>query len=419
MLAAYFRLPRTIHLICVGTLVNRAGALVLPFLTIYLTQKLKLDDAFATRTIGVAGLGAVLGLLAGGQLADRIGRKPVMLAALLGSAAGMLLLSAAATPAMIMLLVFLVQFMGEMYRPASAALIADLVPPQERHSAYALLHTSVNLGFAIGPVVGGFLAERNFAAIFYVNASAAVGFAAMILVVVPETLGLTSASRSETSDPPREEQGGRDPASGWRSPTLWQAVRHVGSNRPFQAFWAATFMAAVVYQQFISTLPLYLRDNGYTPQQYGWIVSTNGALIVLVQLFLAPWVGRFPRGRVLVVSALLTGLGFALHGVAANQWHFMLAVVVWTFGEMLQAPLLGPIAADLAPTAMRARYMGLLAMSWSGAAMIGAPLGGELLRGWGGAALWSACGFTGVVSAAMYAGIAHRIASPGVPRRGE
>ena len=93
VLSEYVRLPRAVHVLCVGMLINRAGAFFTIFLTIYLSEELGFGVPFATFAMGVAGLGAMLGAICGGQLADQIGRRPVMLAAVFGSAVMLLVLS--------------------------------------------------------------------------------------------------------------------------------------------------------------------------------------------------------------------------------------------------------------------------------------------------------------------------------------
>ncbi|MBW7905953.1 MAG: MFS transporter [Phycisphaerae bacterium] len=409
MLGSYLRLPRTVHLLCLGTLINRVGTLVIPFLTIYLQERLKLGPQFATGAMGVAGFGAVLGLIAGGQLADRIGRKPVMLLALTGSAVGMLLLSGTTSPVLILLCVWGTQFLGEMYRPASSAMVADVTPALLRPTAYALLHTSVNVGFAVGPMLGGWLAERSFALLFYLNAATATGFALLILLATGETRARPSATSAAAASDAGHRLGADAGAEG--DPTIWQALRHVAGDRVFQLFWCGSFLAALVFQQAFSTFPLYLKAQGFGTQEYGRIIATNGLMVVLLQLFMAPQVARLPRGRVLVLSSLLVGAGFTLNSACQTEWHFIGAVIVWTLGEILNAPLMTTITADLAPPALRARYMGLLAMSWSGAAMVGAPLGGIVLASLGGVSLWLICGVLGLLSATAYSSIRRRVAA--------
>src|SRR2546426_5077141 len=132
MLRKYWELPRTVHVLCIGTFVNRAGSFIIPFLALYLNERLGLGERFATRTMGLYGLGAIIASLAGGQLADWIGRRAVMLISLFGGAAAMLFLSRLSSGGAIMATVFALSLIAEMYRPAASAMIGDVVEPLRR-----------------------------------------------------------------------------------------------------------------------------------------------------------------------------------------------------------------------------------------------------------------------------------------------
>jgi MFS family permease len=156
-----------------------------------------------------------------------------------------------------------------------------------------------------------------------------------------------------------------------------------------------------------------MSTRGFTEKQYGDVVAINGMLIVLAQLPITAVSTRFPRGAMLMAAAILTGGGFALTGLARVQWHFGLVTVVWTIGEMIQAPLMSAIVGDLAPATMRARYMGVLSMSFSAAVAIGSPLGGWVLANHGGAPLWGACLVLGCIAAGMFAMIYRKVGPRG------
>lgn len=425
MLRHYLYLPKTVHLLCAGTFINRAGTFIVPFLTIYMRDALGTSDAFAPVAMGVFGLGSICGSIAGGHLADRIGRRPVMLAALLGSALMLLVLSRITSPAAFLAGIFGFALIADTYRPAASAMIADLTTPEQRSHAFALMYVSVNLGFAIGPVVGGTLAEYSFRWLFYGDAATTAVYAVMVLLGVRETLGrLVGVHPPAGAFPVIETDGPADTttahvavAAGIPARTqvsFATAFSHMLSNATFLTLCAASFCVAVIWMQSMSTFPLYLKSLGFGPATYGRIIAVNGVLIVLGQLPLTHWMQGRPRGRWLIVAALLTSLGFGLQAAAHEPWGFAAAVAIWTLGEMMQQPLLPPIVAELAPAEMRARYMGFFGMCFSGANMLGAPLGGLVLSHAGATVLWIGGAGLALVSAVLYTRIALQIAEPRV-----
>lgn len=418
MLQPYLELPRTVYLLCLGTFINRAGTFLVPFLTLYLHRHLGLPKTFATTAMGVFGLGCVCGALTGGVLADRFGRRPVMLLSFCGAAGLMLTLSTVSSGGLFLALLFVFAVLGDLYRPAVMAMVADVTPPLQRSYAYGLLFMSVNLGFAIGPVVGGALSEYSFKLLFYGDALTTAIYAAIILLLIPETMPA-----------PRARAAG----AGWAGPAgaavadadgrvpLAAVVRHIATNYVFLAFCGGMLLLALVFMQSMSTLPIYLESlpKPIPPSQYGIIIAINGWMIVLLQIPATAWAVRQNRGALLVTTALLVALGFGMKGWAQTWSMFALAVAVWTLGEIINHPLSSPIVADLAPVEMRARYMGVFSMCFSGANMIGAPLGGWVLATLGGRWLWTLSAGLALLAGAVFLAIAPRVAARGGAAGGE
>ncbi len=392
MLQPYIELPRQVHLLCLGTLIQRAGTFVLPFLSLYLTQKLGYSYQVATGAIAMLGLGTVAGALVGGHLADHVGRRRIALLALVGGAAILSSLQLLTSPVAVYAGVFALTAVADMYRPASQALIADLTTPAQRPYAYGLVYLAINLGFPIGAFVAGIVSKHSWSWLFYGNALASLSFAALIALGIRETKPRdTHAS---------ENSGGANAES---RPGVLAALGHIGGDRPFLLLCAANVLIGVVYLQSMSTLPLYLTQLGIGGDAYGRIIGVNGLLIVIGQIFVTRAVAHREPCRMLALAALIVGTGFGLHIFARAEWHFELAVVVWTLGEMLQAPLVSPLVARIAPPALRARYMGVMGLSFSGANAIGAPLGGYILTHAGGVVLWAATVLVAWSAAILYA----------------
>ncbi|HKQ50618.1 MAG TPA: MFS transporter [Phycisphaerae bacterium] len=404
MLRPYLELPRAIYILCLGTLINRAGTFLISFLTFYLKESLGFDTDFATFAMGVFGFGSIAAALTSGHLADRIGRRTVMVGSLLGASAILMFFGRLTSPWAIITAIFLFAFISDMYRPAAAAMIADIVEPVRRPAAYGLMYVTVNLGMAISPLVGGYIAEYSYQWLFYGDALTSSAYAAILFMAIRETLPKRSAAAA-AGEPSHHESPGEHLSIG---ATALRILR----DRPFVIFCLATHLIGITYMQSHTTLPLHLGSLGFGPRAYGQIVSVNAALIVLVQLPFTTYLLRFRREAVLVVSAVITAVGFGLTGLAVTGWQFVFTVVVWTIGEMMQSPYMQTTVADLAPKSLRGTYMGVFTMSFASALMVGSPVGGQILKHLGSGALWTACLLFGLTGAALYHSIRHDIRAP-------
>lgn len=403
MLAPYLALPRAVYVLCLGTFINRAGTFLVPFLTLYLTSALGLGSAFATQAMGLYGLGGILAALAGGQLADRIGRRTVMLASLLGGAAILLVFGRLTSPPAILAAVLVFAFLGEMYRPASMAMLADLTTPEQRPTAYSLVYLTINLGMTVSPIAGGLIAQHSFQWLFWGNATTATSYAAILFLAVRETLPARGATAA-----------GAPPAA--PHPPFGAVALRILGHGAFLLFCLATLLVSIAYMQSHTTLPLYMKGLGLGPREYGLVTAVNAAMVVCLQIPFTSLTTRLPREAMLVVSSLFIAAGFGLTGLAATLPLLAGTVVVWTVGELLQAPYLSSVVADLAPADLRGTYMGMLTLSFSGALMVGAPLGGLVLERYGPGALWTGVLGVAVLGATLYAAIAPAVRrARGVP----
>ncbi len=396
MFRDYLRLPRTIHILCLGAFINRAGAFLLPFLTLYLRKDLGLGTEFATTAMGVFGAGSMTASFVGGHLADRIGRRTVMLMALLSAAVILVVFGFLTSVWSILLAVYLFATCADMFRPAVQAMIADLTEGEERTLAFSLNYLAINLGFAVAGSVGGFLAEYSYQLLFWGDAATAVVFAIILARLIPETL-------------PKQVKDDSGNVSPTDQVPLMGAVRHILTDWVFLVLCGGMFCLAICYLQMNSTLPLYVEGLGYGSTEVGLILAVNGAMIVLFQIPVTALIVRYHRGWAVAISAVVVGLGFGLTSVATVPIAIAGTVVVWTIGEMMNAPMMASIVSDLAPATMRARYMGVFAMSWSTANMLGAPIGGRVLVTLGAERLWIGAACIGLLAAFLFWSIRRRV----------
>ncbi|MEA2240346.1 MAG: hypothetical protein QOC81_5070 [Thermoanaerobaculia bacterium] len=369
-------LPPAVWILFGGTFINRFGTFVIPFLILYLNRA-GFTVAQAGMAVSAYGVGHIVAASAGGHLADRIGRRNTIVLSMFGSAAAMLALSQARGYAAIVILTCITGAISELYRPASYALVGDLVAEEHRVVAFGLYRFAVNLGVAAGPAAAGFLADHSFMLLFIGDALTSIVYGLIALFALPH--GLRTYVKNERAG---------------------EALRVAMRDRPFIIFLLATLCITIVDFQMVSTFALHVKSLGFPSRAYGLLISMNGMLIVLFELGITQWSRRFVPRPVIALGYLLAGLGFALTGVARTLPALAATVVIWTLGEMVSSPLVSAYVMQLAPEQYRGRYLGLMVMMWSLGMIIG-PTAGTLVFEHNPAALWAACGVLGILAAGL------------------
>jgi MFS family permease len=383
------QLPRPAWVLFAGTFINRFGGFVLPFLVLYLTKR-GYTATQAGAALSLYGVGSMGANFFGGHLADRVGRRNTIALSMFSSAATLLTLSQMTRLAPILALTFLAGVTAELYRPAAAALIADLTPNGERVTAYALYRLAVNAGFAAGPAVAGLVAERWFLFLFVVDALTSVIYGIIVLTWL-----------SRESRPNVRRTSARD----------LSAFRLVLADRRFATLLIASAIISFVFQQGYATFPLHVRASGHSTTLYGELMSLNGGLIIVLELWLTGVTRRFAPRVAIAVGLLLIGVGFGVTGFAHTATAMAATVVVWTLGEMCFSPVASAYVADIAPEDMRGRYQGLFALTFS-FGMVLAPIGGTALLGIDPRLLWGVCLALGVFAATLVTANARRAIAP-------
>ena len=370
-------LPRATWFLFLGAFLNKFGGFVVPFLAIYLTSR-GYSLADAALAISAYGVGNLLATLIGGFLADHLGRRSTIMLSMFTAAAAMMALSfARSLPAVIVLALF-AGLTGELYRPASSALLADLVPTGgDRITAFSAYRLAFNAGWAFGPATAGLLAGHGFFWLFVGDAATSVLFGLVALIALPK------------GRPP----GG--PASDWRT-----ALRTLASDRDLHRVLLAAFAISLVFFQMTSTFGVAVTHLGFSPRIYGLVISSNGLLIVLFELPLTTVIRRFPALPMIAFGHGLVGIGFGLFAFAGTIPALFLCSIIFTLGEMCSMPVTSAYIADLAPAGMRGRYMGAYGLTWALGLVFGPALGMKLFA-FHPAALWLAGLLLGAVAASV------------------
>jgi MFS family permease len=358
------RLDPRIWQLAFARTVNTMGlSLVMTFLGIYIV-KTRGYPAWLYGVIALTGnFAQSLSNAWAGQLSDRIGRKPLITTSLLVRAVfiavlGVLVLLDAPIWALAINLVITSALRG-CFEPVSYALVADVATPEQRIAAFGLQRMGVNLGWAIGPALGGLLTiVMPYGTVFFI---AAVGMLVAVIVIAP------------MEDPIRNK------GAATSSPPLGEALRTAWRDRTIRLLLLATFFAALLQTQMYATFSIYMTDElALTKANVGVIYALNGAAVLILQLPALALIGRIGIDVALPYAAIVNTIGYALIGAATGMTGCALAMLVITMGEVVLSPAHQAATADLADPANRGRTYGVIGF----AQMLGvafAPLLGGLL----------------------------------------
>lgn len=379
-------LPRNFWFLWAGTVVNRLGGFVVPFLTLYLTSQRAIPISQAALVVSLFGAGTFLANLVGGELADRLGRRPVMLISFFVTPAVMLMVGFAGALLVIAPATLLLGFFTDLYRPAVSASIADMVPSPDRPRAYGYLYWAINIGAAAAPILAGYMAVRSYQLLFIGDALTTLVFGLIVLAAVVET----RPAEMETA----------------QSVSLGTRLAGLRSEPLLVAFAGLAFLFGIVYSQGFVTLPLDMSAAGLAPDQYGLAIALNGGLIVVLGLPVSNSAPRWPRFTAMAISAVLLAAGFGLTFVATTLPIYAVTVAIWTLGEIGGATIAPAVVADLSPRDKRGLYQGIFGSSWGLAFFAGPALGGWIFENNGAATLWSLCALIGLAVAAGFLAMA-------------
>jgi MFS family permease len=375
-------LPATYWLIWTGTLINRLGGFVIPFLTLYLTDQRLIPVSQAALMVSFFGAGSFLAQLGGGELTDRLGRRPVMLMSFFITPIFMILLGFARDLVLISIATFIVGFFTDLYRPAVGAAIADLVPSEARTRAYGYNYWAINLGAAVAPLLAGLMARSDYLLLFVADALTTAIFGLIVLFGIRETRPAQAQHIAHVSIRERISQLRREPI--------------------LLIFSFITLFFGMIYVQGNVTLPLDMESHGLGPGAYGAAIAVNGFLIILVTIPVSNKARQWPRFETVAVSAILLGLGFGFTALATTLPWFALSVAIWTLGEIAATSVAPAIIADLSPVDLRGLYQGIFGAAWGLAFFTGPLAGGWVYENLGSDALWAVCLILGILLAFCY-----------------
>ncbi|MFV9550464.1 MDR family MFS transporter [Algibacter sp. PT7-4] len=345
------------------TLINRAGTMVIPFLSLYLTEDLKFSLSNVGSIMMCFGLGSVAGSWLGGKLTDTIGYYKVMVRSLVGTGILFIALQFLTSFYGLCLGIFLVMLVADMFRPAMFVALSAYSKPENKTRSVTLIRLAINLGFSAGPAVGGIIITTlGYGGLFWVD-----GITCMLATLV--LFMVLNPKKAKVLD----NIVVNNPDSAYK-------------DKAFVIFLVAMFLFGVIFLQYFSTMPIYYREvHVLSELDIGLLLGANGFLIFLLEMPLIKWLenSKFSKTELMLVGALLTTLSFIILNLTAWSGILIIGMFLMTIGEMIAFPFSNAFALDRAKKGNQGEYMALYSIAFSMAHIFGHKTGMHMVDGWG------------------------------------
>ena len=383
VLQIYREYPRDFWMMIVVNFVDRlGGSLLFPFFALYITKRFNVGMTEVGGLFAVFFISSFLGAFPGGALPDRFGRKGIIIFSLIATAFSTLLMGFVNEFQFFLIVAFVSGIFTDVGGPAYEAVFMDVLPEEKRASGFGIRRVAFNLAIVIGPVIGGFVAARSYLALFIIDAIVSAIVALLVFLLIPETKptapeGKVQESTSET----------------------FAGYLRVLRDRRFIAFTLVCLLTWLVYMNMNTTLGVYLRDQHGIPESgYGWLISINAAMVVLLQFPITRRLEKNPPMLMMALGTFFIATGLLLYGFVGSFWLFAVAMAIITIGEMVTIPIANAVVAKFAPEEMRGRYTFVYGNSWGISFAVGPFLAGLVLDNYDPNLLWYACGIIGMIA---------------------
>jgi len=350
------------------TLINRAGTMIIPFLSLYLTEDLEFSLQNVAWIMTAFGLGSVTGSWLGGKLTDKIGYYKVMVRSLLTTGFLFIALQYLKTFEGLCVGIFLVMTVADMFRPAIFVAMSAYSKPENKTRSVTLIRLAINLGFSAGPALGGLIiATIGYNGLFWVDGVTCI-IATLVLVNV------LHPKKAKTLDSVVNE----NPESVFKDKTFW-------------IFFASMVLFGIVFLQYFSTMPLYYKDvHALSEVEIGLLLGLNGFIIFALEMPLIHWLekGIYSKAGLILFGAILTGLSFIILNMTTWAGVLIIGMLLMTVGEMIAFPFSNALVIDLSKKGKMGEYMAYYTISFSIAHIFGHNLGLQLVDRLGFDATW-------------------------------
>lgn len=364
-IANFSGLSREIWLLSFVTFINRAGAMVIPFLSLYLVS----EKGFTLPQVGIImtcyGLGSMVGTTVGGRLTDSVGYHKVIVMSLFFGGLGFIALQFLNTFYSLCIGVFVLILMADAYRPAVFVAADAYSKPGNVTRGIALIRLAINLGFSIGPLIGGLLITHlSYGALFWID-GVTCALASLLLFIVLKPKKVIEKEEKEPSI--------KEGVSPYR-------------NKWYLLLFVIMVFGSIAFVQYFSVLPLYYQEVHFLSEDLiGLLMFINGAIIVIFEMPLVAWLERINISKTIAIfwGHIFLALSFIV--LYSTSWSGILVVgmVLMTIGEMIGSPFASALALSMAPKGRKGSYMGLFSLSFSMSHLFGHLAGMNMVNQFG------------------------------------
>jgi len=369
ILKPYQGLSREIWLMALTMLINRAGAMVIPFLSLYLTNFLDFTLEDVGWIMSCYGFGSLAGVFIGGKLSDTFGYYKVMYLSLLGTSLIFFSIQFITDFYSLCLGVFSLTLIADMFRPAVWVALDDYSEVENRTRSVTLIRLAINLGFSLGPALGGLLITYiSYSSLFWVDGITCLIASFIIIRFLHQKSQIKKESKETKKLKLSPYKDGR-----------------------YLIFWFAMFLIGFTFMQYFSTIPLYYSQRlGMEEDKIGLMLAMNGLLIFLLEM---PIVHSLEKGKldslkIVIGGSFLLVLSFLVLNIAPLILLAVVGIFLMTFGEMLGFPFSNSYALDRSKLGNQGAYMALYSMSFSMAHILGPNIGMQFSAQYGFESTW-------------------------------
>ena len=367
-------LSREAWMLSIVMLINRSGSMVLPFLGVYMTDHLKFSLENAGIVLSFYGIGSVLGSWLGGYLTDKFGEYYIQSWSLFLSAPIFIIMPFFSSVEMMALLIFLQSAISDTFRPANSVAITKYARPENLTKAFSLNRMAINLGFSIGPALGGILSGISYNFLFIVNGIGAV------------TAGIIYVIFFRRRNKIFREKKKLEPTK-----TIEKTVtKSPYKDYPFLLYSFLCAVFAVCFFQFFNTIPLFYKDVAKLDQStIGFILGYSGFIIVLLEMPLVSLAERVLKiPQILSIGIIMSGVSYLLLLFGSNIPLLLLSMSILSIAEIWVLPFMSTVTALRAERGNKGAYMGLNGIAFSFSFIFTPFLGTYVVSHFGFDSLW-------------------------------
>ena len=351
------------------TLINRAGTMVIPFLSLYLTESLDFKLSDVGWIMSFFGLGSMVGSWLGGKLTDTFGAYKVMFLSLLGTGVAFILMQFVSTFVGFCLGIFLLMLIADMFRPAMFVALSSYSKPENKTRSVTLIRLAINLGFSAGPAIGGMIIiSLGYSSLFWIDGVTCLLAGFLLLKIL-------NPKKAKVLDEIKVE----NPVSAY-------------SDKAFLVFLIGIMLFGAVFLQYFSTMPLYYKEVHYLSEmEIGLLLGLNGFVIFLLEMPLVKWLenGKYTKSGLMLFGAILTALSFVIINLTSWVGVLVVAMMLMTIGEMIAFPFSNAFAMDRAKKGNQGEYMALYSIAFSFAHIFSHNSGMQLVNSLGFESTWN------------------------------